>query len=152
MSVRTSAKAIIIESGKILLLKNIGPNLFYTLPGGGQKPGETLPEAIRRECEEELGRSVEVGELLFVREYISDHHEFAAMHPGLHQMELFFRCTLLHRAPGPATEPDQHRIGVQWIALDRLLEIDLYPKAIRSHLMQLPNADTARPVYLGDVN
>ncbi|MCB1324429.1 MAG: NUDIX domain-containing protein [Spirochaetales bacterium] len=152
MSPRTSAKAIIIESGQLLVLRNKGPNLFYTLPGGGQKIGESLPQAIRRECKEELGRDVEVGQLLFVRDYISDNHEFAALHPGVHQLELFFCCRLVDEAAVAPGEPDEHQVGVEWIALDRLPTLDLYPKAIRSHLTQLPNPGVSRPVYLGDVN
>lgn len=48
--IRNSAKAIIIEDGKILFTKNKTENgLFYLLPGGGQEHDETLVEALKRE-------------------------------------------------------------------------------------------------------
>jgi len=54
--IRNSAKAVIIKDGKVLLTQNIDEEgLFYLFPGGGQEKGETLHEAVVRECIEELG-------------------------------------------------------------------------------------------------
>jgi 8-oxo-dGTP diphosphatase len=57
--VRLSVKAIIIREGHLLVLKcrdELGA--WYVLPGGGQQVGETLDQALRRECLEELGCEV----------------------------------------------------------------------------------------------
>lgn len=71
MKIRSSVQAIIIHEGKLLTLKKYDYNKFMNiLPGGGQEPGETLKEAVIRECREEIGVKVEVNELLFVSEYI----------------------------------------------------------------------------------
>jgi 8-oxo-dGTP diphosphatase len=95
MNIRTSAKAIIINSGAVLLVeKNSSTGAWFALPGGGQQHGETLIDAIRRECREEIGRDVHVGDLLHVREYIGAHHEFAATDSACHQVEFWFACTL----------------------------------------------------------
>ena len=41
--VRSSAKAIIIDGGKLLTIMHRDQDgTWYSLPGGGQEPGETL--------------------------------------------------------------------------------------------------------------
>src|SRR5687768_8900235 len=48
---RNSAKALIVKDGRILVIrKKVGTELWYLLPGGGQEKGETLHEALKREC------------------------------------------------------------------------------------------------------
>ena len=56
MPVRNSAKALVLHEGKILVNRctsRFGD--YYALPGGGQREGETLLEAVRRELLEETG-------------------------------------------------------------------------------------------------
>lgn len=49
-TIRVSAKAMIIQNGRLLVTKNVDDRgLFYVLPGGGQQPGEPLPLALKRE-------------------------------------------------------------------------------------------------------
>ena len=45
---------------------------FYLCPGGGQDHGEDAYEALRRECREEIGCDVVVGELAFVTRAVND--------------------------------------------------------------------------------
>ena len=52
MSVRNSAKAILLHDGKILVNRCVSRfGEYYALPGGGQKSGETLIEAVKRELD-----------------------------------------------------------------------------------------------------
>lgn len=44
--------------GQILLLKRTYGNKGWSLPGGAVDPGETIHEAIIRECKEELGLQI----------------------------------------------------------------------------------------------
>ena len=60
------AAAIIEKQGKILIGKRRSSGScagLWEFPGGKQEPGETLPEALRRECREELGIVVSAGGL-----------------------------------------------------------------------------------------
>ena len=71
LAIRNSAKAVIVKDGNLLALKMQENNsTYYILPGGGQEHGENLHQALVRECKEELGAEVEIGDLIFVREYI----------------------------------------------------------------------------------
>src|SRR5262249_34782364 len=147
--VRISAKAIIIQDGHLLVIKNLDSSGdWYTLPGGGQEHGETLPVALNRECLEEIGSEVTVGRILFVRDYIARNHEFAAEDDS-HQVEVMFECRL-KSTPGLGAKPDSMQTGVEWLELRALSNYRLYPKALQRLLSG--NAPADGPLYLGDVN
>ena len=58
--------ALLTEKGKILIAQRPASGRFggkWELPGGKVDPGETPPEALRRELWEELGIDAVIGEL-----------------------------------------------------------------------------------------
>lgn len=150
--VRTAARAVVIHDGKLLATKmQDRRGIYYILPGGGQHPGETLEETVKRECLEEVGVEVAVDRLLYVREYIGKNHTFSPRHAGFHQLESVFLCSVKNpRAAGPGSETDNYQIGVSWLALERLGQIRFYPEAVKKFF----NGTTidVSPVYLGDCN
>ncbi|MGM0599421.1 MAG: NUDIX domain-containing protein [Candidatus Rifleibacteriota bacterium] len=150
---RTSAKAIIVENEKILTTRNkdLFGN-FYLLPGGGQEHGETLTEALKRECYEETGVTIKVGELVLIREYISANHEFAEYNPDIHQIEFFFKCTITGRAKDDfIPNADCMQTGVSWLPIKELKNFRLYPKTFIELLQK--HSDLNFPtIYLGDTN
>ena len=94
--VRVAPKAVIVDDGRLLTVHMHGSKgEYYMLPGGGHETGETLEATLRRECHEEIGTEVEVGKLLWVRDYMEKNHEFADLRPGFHQLEIMFECWLL---------------------------------------------------------
>jgi 8-oxo-dGTP pyrophosphatase MutT (NUDIX family) len=150
--IRVSAKAIIIHNRQLLTIaKRDELGVYYILPGGGQQVGETLAEAVRRECIEEVSAEVEVGPLRFVRDYIAMHHEFADEEGRVHNLELMFLC---HLRPGAVAAhgatPDDDQFDIAWLPVERLIEYRLYPQALRPLLGDVGNFNG--PVYLGDVN
>ena len=150
--VRNSVKAVIIRDGRLLVIRKSDTSAgYYVLPGGGQHKGETLPEALIRECAEEIGAPVTVGKLLFIREYRSDRHEFANLRPKVHQVEFCFACQLpVEYSPANGSSPDSGQVEVLWVGLSELTQAGLYPKVLRQILPQLGTQPP--PVYLGDVN
>ena len=77
-TIRVASKAIIVRDGHLLVTVNAGDfPTFLLVPGGGQEHGEDAHEALRRECREEIGCDVVVGEFAFLRDYIAADHEFA---------------------------------------------------------------------------
>ncbi|GAK09468.1 NUDIX domain-containing protein [Geomicrobium sp. JCM 19038] len=146
--IRNSAKAIIIDDNCVLLTKNEDRDgYFYLFPGGGQEHGETLQQTLIRECREEVGKKVDVRELLHLREYIGKHHEFASFDGDVHQIEFYFACSIIGDEVKPSN-PDSHQVGMEWIHKDQLPSIRLYPKALVAQVLQTDEA----VIYLGDVN
>lgn len=154
MHIRNSAKAIIIRGDKILLTRNQdNEGYFYLFPGGGQEHGETIHKALIRECIEEVGYQVEIGELLHIREYIGKNHEHSSFDFNVHQVEYYFVCSLVseidnHKKP---TNPDSHQVGIEWISIEDLRQYRIYPKELRRYILSHFNNEKS-PIYLGDIN
>ena len=82
------AAAVVIRDGRVLLTRRAeGQHLagMWEFPGGKLEDGESPEEALVRECREECGIDVEVGEILDVT-----HHRF----PDKDVLLLFYRCGL----------------------------------------------------------
>jgi 8-oxo-dGTP pyrophosphatase MutT (NUDIX family) len=146
--IRNSIKAIIVRDRHVLLIKNIDTDGFwYVFPGGGQNTGEDMPAALRRECFEETGISISVGPLRLVREYIGKNHEFSKSDGEVHQVELYFECDLESGSePGKGEIRDTNQVDVEWVSLDRLGSVRVYPKLFQKGLGDF------QTIYLGDVN
>ena len=101
--IRTSAKAVIIQNGKLLTIKlNDGKEEWYILPGGGQDSEEMLPQTVEREVREETGIEVKCKDLLFVIEGL--HGE------SFHRIDLVFLCDYLGKAKNATLHSDTNQI------------------------------------------
>ncbi|UYZ23987.1 NUDIX domain-containing protein [Mesobacillus jeotgali] len=152
MHIRNSAKAIIIREDKVLLTKNQDEDgYFYLFPGGGQEHGETIHQTLIRECIEEIGQQIEIGQLLHIREYIGKNHEYSAVDFNIHQVEYYFNCKVITENHQKPTNPDSLQVGIEWILINNLLQYRVYPKQLREYIVKHFN-NVISPVYLGDVN
>nr|WP_035324339.1 NUDIX domain-containing protein [Peribacillus kribbensis] len=151
---RNSAKAVILKEDQLLLTKNQDEQgVFYLFPGGGQEHGETLLDAVKRECIEEIGMEVEPGEFCFLREYIGKNHEFASFDSGVHAVEFYFSCSLKGELKGDdiPSSPDSDQIGIEWVRVMELENVRMYPKGIVTSLKKY--VEGRKPsIYLGDIN
>jgi ADP-ribose pyrophosphatase YjhB (NUDIX family) len=67
---REAARAIVFDSENLVALLHSKKFNYYKLPGGGIEKGEDYETALKRECQEEIGCSVEVlDELGMIVEY-----------------------------------------------------------------------------------
>jgi 8-oxo-dGTP diphosphatase len=87
---RLAVRAIIISEGRLLLVNAYpgGTSDLWCAPGGGVHAGTSLPRNLMREVGEETGLTVTVGPLALV-------NEFHDPDSGFHQVDLFFRCTVI---------------------------------------------------------
>ncbi|MBM9615090.1 NUDIX domain-containing protein [Desulfobulbus rhabdoformis] len=145
LEIRNTVKAICRNRrGEILIQKKIyedGREL-YTLPGGGQQPGESLLQALERECWEEIGALVTARDLEYVCEFIKK-----PTSPGKlprHKVEFGFRCDLPEDyIPQMGPQPDSHQEAILWLSLEKLANLELSPEKL---LACLKNAEAPLPV------
>lgn len=152
-TIRNSVKAIILQNKKILFnkLQDDNGEIFYTLPGGGQHVGECFSDAIKRECMEELGAKISVGDLVLVREYLGTNHEYSYKHPNIHQIEFIFTCKLISLPDyDRATHMDAGQISVEWVDLAQLYRKNIRPSVIKEIFDN--DGNIIYPIYAGDVN
>lgn len=87
---RIAARALILHQDRLLLV-NAYPDArlgLWCAPGGGCEAGQSLPQNLAREVHEETGLTISVGPPVLV-------NEFHDPDTGFHQIDLFFRCTLV---------------------------------------------------------
>ena len=88
MNRRVTVRAIIHKNGTLFALKQIKHgkvNEFWSTPGGGLDPMESLKDGLTRELVEETGVKPVVGSLLFVQQYKESETE--------EQLEFFYHVT-----------------------------------------------------------
>lgn len=150
-TIRNTVRAIIIRDGHILLQKKQDAlkGVRYTLPGGAQNPGETLLEALHRECQEELGTEIITSEILHLADFFK---QKSLPEPYLqHQLEILFHCQIADSyTPKNGPKPDKHQIAIEWITIDELSQIPLLPAILKEILTKLNQP--VNPIYLGKIN
>jgi len=150
--IRNAVRAVIVSNDQLLLLKKTGGDRGerYALPGGAQNPGETLAQALERECLEEIGSTIEILALMNV----ADHFKTRETDPPStrHMVEFLFRCDvpndyLAHNG----SKPDRSQTDVVWVNLANLASMPLYPESLCHWLLEDVLRDTAlySGIYLG---
>lgn len=81
-------RGIILYEGKLLVVKHPHDTSFYALPGGHLEWKEDIKECLRREITEELGVNPEIGQLLYIYNFIYG--------DSIHSVEFFFEITNGH--------------------------------------------------------
>ena len=106
---REGAYIIPIKDGKIGVVKT--PKGYFLL-GGGIDKDESHEQAIRRECLEEAGYGVKIGELICSAELYTNHPTLGYFHP----IQVYYSGDLLEWIQAPI-ESDHEFL---WIDLDEI--------------------------------
>lgn len=128
--------AAIVLDADWLLLHRVQGDAFWTLPGGRVNVGESAQAAICREFEEELGTSIDCGQLACVGENFfcqtqTPHHEI-----GLY----FYACLPMDsrykdkQVTHKGIEINRH-LEFQWFEVQKLGHVDMRPQVIRDGLV-----------------
>lgn len=88
---RISVRGIVLHEGKLLCVRLKAykdhlkeDNSYWCLPGGGLDDGEALIDGVKREMLEETGVEAQVGDLLYVQQFIHGEKDY---------LEFFFHIT-----------------------------------------------------------
>jgi ADP-ribose pyrophosphatase YjhB (NUDIX family) len=143
-----TVKAIILKDQSVLMIKKAYENdrFVYTLPGGTQESGENLEETLLREVEEEVAAAVNIIRLLHVYE----HRRKSRTEPGAmkHKIEFAFLCELAgNYEPQIGLLPDANQVATEWVGIDKLAKLNLYPHVLLEVLSVLPLE--SNPHYMG---
>ena len=145
MGIRSTAKAIIVQNGKILLNKCVDEKNgdYYTLPGGGQNTFESLSETLVRECLEETGYSVSPIRLIALCEEIYDDPISREKFPEYaHKLHHIFICKLCSDKQQAPTEKDSSQIESEWVAISSINNIRLLPHYLGKNIVTMINSET----------
>lgn len=149
--IRNAVRAVIVRQDEILMLrKKRGDQVKFALPGGAQDPGESLVEALKRECFEEIAVSVKVHELIHVADYFK---ERSTTPPSTrHLVEFLFTCSVPPGyRPRSGHHPDKSQVGVEWLGLGELHELEIMPRSYASILSSVEKHDRSNG-YLGTID
>jgi 8-oxo-dGTP pyrophosphatase MutT (NUDIX family) len=136
------AAGIAIRDGRVLV-QNIKGDPITFIPGGRVDQNESSVETLVREIEEEFGRTVEAGPLLFVIE--SFYPEKAQL---FHEVGFYFSMSVPDDFPYHETEIC-HRcfegpveMEYRWIPANAavLIAASFYPQCLRDRLLRLPSS------------
>ena len=124
---RIAVRAVILRQKKLLLV-NAWPNgrsRLLCAPGGGVESGASMPENLAREVYEETGLRVDVGAPCLVNEFHDPRSLF-------HQVEVFFRCTLMGSGNIDPGWKDPERVVTQhfWVTREEYAEQLVKPDAL----------------------
>lgn len=137
MAIRCASKAIIIKNGAVLLnrCKREDGCIYYDLPGGGQKPYESMEQTLLREVMEETGYEIRLERFVGLAEEINTNAELREKYPEYtHRILHIFTASLVGEKKDAPTEKDFHMEESVWVSLD---DIDALAETRPSCLKQL---------------
>lgn len=116
--IRHAARAVVFDTQGRIALLHVTKYGFHKLPGGGVEAGEDLTEALRRECLEEIGCEILVGESL------GEVHEYRRQF-SQYQISYCFTAQVLGEKGVPQFMPDEAADGfqVEWFLPDEAVMV-----------------------------
>ncbi|AKS45230.1 ADP-ribose pyrophosphatase YjhB, NUDIX family [Octadecabacter temperatus] len=123
--VRIAARAIILHDNKLLLVNAYkGRSDLWCAPGGGAEAHQSLPENLAREVMEETGLTVTVSDPCLLNEFHDPNGTF-------HQVEVFFRCTLVAGQLDDEWKDPEHIVNLRtWVTRDEMAGLTVRPKSL----------------------
>ena len=136
---------------RILLVRETDPVAgvkFWVPPGGGLEPQDSsVIECLRREFQEETGLTIEVGRLVYLR-------EFSETSRQVHHIELFFEVRYYRGTINPTRSAKVVSTAgltrhAQWFHQNELEDLQVYPEELKREFWLDCSAGVKHTKYLG---
>ena len=123
--IRLAARGIILHENRLLLVNAYkGRGDLWCAPGGGAEVHQSLTDNLTREIHEETGLTVQVGAPCLLNEFHDPNGSF-------HQVEVFFRCTLVAGALNPAWKDPERVVTLRrWVTREEMSNLTVRPKSL----------------------
>ncbi|PAT00969.1 hypothetical protein CI105_08965 [Candidatus Izimaplasma bacterium ZiA1] len=127
---------ILIRNNKLLVQKDIKTNI-YALPGGHVKISESSNISLVREFLEETGVNINCERLLFVEEGF-----WSSNNSKYNTIAFYYLVSLVNEDDLPDDLEirklnDNDNVELSWISLDKLGELNIYPRFIKNNLITI---------------
>ncbi len=143
LSHRISAGALVVDQGRLLLLRHFrkGEYDFWAPPGGGVEGREELEQTARRETFEETGLRIETHQMAYIDELIDSSGRI---------VKFGFTARLLSGSMDLSTNPDpRERISdAAWFGQGDLPEVHVFPTVQRGKFWENRTHGFNAPVRL----
>ncbi len=137
---RIRVAAILIENEKVLLVAHKKKsNIYWLLPGGGVNFGESLNDALKRELIEELGITVNVGDLGLICDSVDPNG-------SRHVLNICFNCSFMQGKYTLGNEKRLYNFG--FFDQNELQNLQIFPP-IKEELTAILEGKVNNEFYLG---
>jgi ADP-ribose pyrophosphatase YjhB (NUDIX family) len=117
-----AASAIVLDDAGRILLHKRTDNQYWSIPGGGMEPGESIAETIVREVREETGVEAKVEKLLGI--YSNPRHVSVYDDGEVRQQ---FSVCFLCRAVGGELRTSKESSEVRFVELAQTGDLPIHP-------------------------
>ncbi len=133
--------AIIINSGKILAMKD-GNSPYFYLPGGRVKLGETAENAVLRECAEELEAEPKIIRPLWFNQafFTEDVSKIRFHEICVYYLMDISKTDILSRGNKFVLYENEQEHYFEWLPFEKLEKEYFYPTFLKKEIFNLPES------------